>query len=79
MRLVGYRSVWRYLDGDLDLAGLQHEGVVATRRLAKRQLTWFRREADAHWFDSADKNGLAGALDCVHRRLIFNGAGYGLQ
>jgi tRNA dimethylallyltransferase len=28
------------------------KGVVATRQLAKRQITWLRREKDAIWFDS---------------------------
>jgi tRNA dimethylallyltransferase len=51
MRAVGYRQVWRYLDGELDEQGLVERGVVATRQFAKRQLTWLRRESDARWFD----------------------------
>jgi len=42
MRAVGYRQVWQYLDGHLDYAGLRERGAVATRQLAKRQLTWLR-------------------------------------
>jgi tRNA dimethylallyltransferase len=42
MRCVGYRQVWDYLDGAIDRAGLREKGIIATRQLAKRQLTWLR-------------------------------------
>ncbi len=52
MRAVGYRQLWRHLagQGSLDEAGTQ--AIVATRQLAKRQLTWLRRREFAQWFDS---------------------------
>jgi tRNA dimethylallyltransferase len=53
MRAVGYRQVWRFLDGLVGYSELLEGGIVATRQLAKRQLTWLRRDADVHWFDSA--------------------------
>lgn len=42
MRSVGYRQMWEYLDGKLDHDEMIFRGVVATRQLAKRQLTWLR-------------------------------------
>lgn len=42
MRCVGYRQSWDYLDGKIDRAGLRETGIIATRQLAKRQLTWLR-------------------------------------
>ena len=42
MRCVGYRQSWEYLDGSIDRAALRETGIVATRQLAKRQLTWLR-------------------------------------
>jgi tRNA dimethylallyltransferase len=42
MRCVGYRQVWEYLEGTLDRAALREKGIIATRQLAKRQLTWLR-------------------------------------
>ena len=42
MRCVGYRQSWDYLDGRIDRAALRETGIVATRQLAKRQLTWLR-------------------------------------
>lgn len=42
MRCVGYRQAWDYLDGEGDLAAMREKGIIATRQLAKRQLTWLR-------------------------------------
>jgi len=42
MRCVGYRQSWDYLDGKIDRADLRETGIIATRQLAKRQLTWLR-------------------------------------
>ncbi len=42
IRAVGYRQVWAYLDQQLDLTEMVERAVIATRQLAKRQLTWLR-------------------------------------
>jgi tRNA dimethylallyltransferase len=52
MRMVGYRQVWQYLDGQLDYQHMVDHAIVATRQLAKRQLTWLRAEDGTQWFDS---------------------------
>ena len=54
MRLVGYRQIWRYLEGSVDYRQMLDQGIVATRQLAKRQITWLRTESQARWFDSGD-------------------------
>ena len=43
MRAVGYRQAWQYLAGELDQQQFRQQAIVATRRLAKRQLTWLRQ------------------------------------
>ncbi|MEE9412055.1 MAG: tRNA (adenosine(37)-N6)-dimethylallyltransferase MiaA [Methylococcales bacterium] len=42
IRAVGYRQVWAYLDQQLDSTEMVERAVIATRQLAKRQLTWLR-------------------------------------
>ncbi len=42
MRAVGYRQMWQFLEGSLDRAALREKGIIATRQLAKRQMTWLR-------------------------------------
>lgn len=51
IRAVGYRQVWDYLDGIMDYTEMQERGVIATRQLAKRQLTWLRSEKDLTIYD----------------------------
>ena len=43
MRCVGYRQMWMYLDGNYSRQEMVNRSVVATRQLAKRQLTWLRK------------------------------------
>ena len=42
IKSVGYRQVWQYLDGEIDYDGMVEKSIIATRQLAKRQLTWLR-------------------------------------
>ncbi|MFN3918973.1 MAG: tRNA (adenosine(37)-N6)-dimethylallyltransferase MiaA [Methylohalobius sp.] len=55
IRSVGYRQVWGYLAGEYDFATMVHKAICATRQLAKRQLTWLKREQDALWLEAEQK------------------------
>ncbi len=46
IRCVGYRQAWEYLDGTIDYAAMRETGIIATRQLCKRQLTWLRSMPD---------------------------------
>jgi tRNA dimethylallyltransferase len=52
IRAVGYRQVWQYLEGEWDYDTMRHKGIVATRQLAKRQLTWLRSTESLEIYDS---------------------------
>jgi tRNA dimethylallyltransferase len=58
MRCVGYRQMWHYLDGEYDHNEMVYRGIVATRQLAKRQLTWLKSWKDLNWLDSFAKDNL---------------------
>jgi len=58
MRCVGYRQVWKHLEGKLSYDEMIFKGIVATRQLAKRQWTWLRKEENAIWLDSTQKGYL---------------------
>ena len=66
MRAVGYRQVWDYLDGQTNYAEMVQRGVIATRQLAKRQLTWLRGWPDASPLDALGSNLLGQALKILH-------------
>lgn len=44
IRSVGYRQIWAHLDGKYEWRDARERAIVATRQLAKRQLTWLRGE-----------------------------------
>ena len=44
VRAVGYRQMHEYLDGESDYSTMVRRTIVATRQLARRQLTWLRSE-----------------------------------
>ncbi|MCZ6667383.1 MAG: tRNA (adenosine(37)-N6)-dimethylallyltransferase MiaA [Gammaproteobacteria bacterium] len=54
MRCVGYRQVWQFLDGSLSRDEMTYKAIVATRQLAKRQMTWLRKQPQEHAFDCLD-------------------------
>lgn len=58
MRSVGYRQVWQYLDGQYDYVQMRERGIIATRQLAKRQVTWLRSWQDITPLKSGDTNNL---------------------
>ena len=51
MRAVGYRQAWDWLEGNCSAEEMRERAIAATRQLAKRQLTWLRRETDGLWYD----------------------------
>jgi len=56
IRAVGYRQVWEYLSGNIDFNTMQERAIVATRQLAKRQITWLRSEQELNVFDAKNSN-----------------------
>jgi len=52
IRAVGYRQAWSYLAGEYDKNTFIDKAIIATRQMAKRQLTWLRSQKDGVWFDS---------------------------
>jgi tRNA dimethylallyltransferase len=69
MRCVGYRQSWDYLDGLIDRATLRETGIIATRQLAKRQLTWLRSMPDRIVLDCLGADPARQLLDALDKRL----------
>jgi tRNA dimethylallyltransferase len=69
IRCVGYRQSWEYLDGLYDRAQLRENGIVATRQLAKRQLTWLRSMPERIVVDCLAKDATAQVLGALDKRI----------
>ena len=57
-RALGYRQVLAFLDGELSEQEAKRQTVAGTRRFARKQLGWFRRDPRIHWLPAAEP-GLA--------------------
>ncbi|MFD0990855.1 tRNA (adenosine(37)-N6)-dimethylallyltransferase MiaA [Mariniflexile jejuense] len=51
LNTVGYKELFNYLDGEWTLDFAISEIKKNSRRFAKRQLTWFKRDENTMWFD----------------------------
>ena len=56
LQTVGYRELFEYFDGNCTLDFAISEIKKNTRRFAKRQLTWFRKDTNTLWFDFQDNS-----------------------
>ena len=56
LNTVGYKELFNYFDSNLELDEAIEEIKKNTRRLAKRQLTWFRNDKTINWFLNREKN-----------------------
>jgi tRNA dimethylallyltransferase len=70
VRCVGYRQVWSYLDDEWDYPTMIDKGIIATRQLAKRQITWLRSWENLHWLTSEDKDILKHSLKLFDSAII---------
>ena len=70
LKALGYREVMRYLEGRWSLERARSEMKKATRRFAKRQLTWFRAVPEARWLNISR---MPGEEVLVHLDEIFTG------
>jgi tRNA dimethylallyltransferase len=57
LQTLGYRETLAYLRHELSLEELNAEVQLQTRRYAKRQMTWFRKEKQTIWVDSCQESG----------------------
>ena len=56
LQTVGYRELFQYFEGKITLEKAVEEIKKNTRRFAKRQGTWFRKNQQIHWFDYTSKS-----------------------
>jgi tRNA dimethylallyltransferase len=74
-QFIGYSDLRTHLEGRIPLAAAVANIQQSTRRFAKRQLTWFRREPEVHWLESfgdADET-IAAALRIASGQAGFRG------
>ena len=69
IRCVGYRQAWDYLDQLCTYEEMRERGIIATRQLAKRQLTWLRSMPERIVIDCLSPNPPAQILNLAKEQL----------
>ncbi|WP_407265379.1 tRNA (adenosine(37)-N6)-dimethylallyltransferase MiaA [Tenacibaculum maritimum] len=67
LQTVGYRELFSYFDGNFTLDTAIAEIKKNTRRFAKRQMTWFRKDTNIIWFDF--KDDIRNIIQTIHQKL----------
>jgi len=69
LNTVGYKELFKFIENEWTLEEATEKIKVNTRRYAKRQMTWFKRDKEIEWFSPSDTNKLYQFID--NRRLLF--------
>lgn len=77
VRCVGYRQAWEHLGGQYGYDEMVERGIIATRQLAKRQITWLRSWPDLHWLDTDDPDIVRNTLKILSANAIFSSESQG--
>ena len=70
LNTVGYKEMFRYIDGEWTREQAVEMIKQNTRHYAKRQLTWFRRDADIRWFHPEQETAI---MSLISERLEADG------
>jgi tRNA dimethylallyltransferase len=73
MQAIGYKEMALYLNNEISLDEAITLIKQGTRRYAKRQFTWFRKEENIHWIDLTglyDSNEYFGRIKAIIKTLL---------
>jgi len=68
LQTVGYRQVIEFLNGEIDREQMEKDFKTATRRYAKRQITWLRRWPFLRWLN-CHENSPADLLETIQQQV----------
>ncbi|MET3699560.1 tRNA dimethylallyltransferase [Bacillus oleivorans] len=66
---IGYKELYEYFDGKVDLEQAVEKLKKNSRNYAKRQLTWFRNQLDVQWFDMTDISAIEKKIEEISQYL----------
>ncbi len=70
LNTVGYKEIFKYLHGEWSLELAIEKIKTHTRRYAKRQLTWFKKDPDIRWFHPNEKEKIIGYVENAVKKAI---------
>ncbi len=68
-RALGYRQILAFLDGQITEVQAKESTLIGTRRFARRQLSWFRRDPRIGWLPAGDQDTPGAVASAVRDRV----------
>lgn len=65
LKAIGYKELIGYINGEYDISEALRLIKRNTRRFAKRQLTWFKKDERIKWFDAAQYGGISDVTKAI--------------
>lgn len=69
LNTVGYKELFQFLDGEIDLESAIFKIITNTSRYAKRQITWLKRDKEYHWFTKEQENEISQLIDAKAQEI----------
>ena len=69
LNTVGYKELFNVLNGEWSLEMATERIKKNTRVYAKKQMTWFKRDADIHWFHPDEEEAVIQLITCHTKDL----------
>jgi len=63
LQTVGYRELFEFFEGQCSLEKAIEKIKMNTRRFAKRQMTWFKKDAEIHWFNASSQTEIVNFIN----------------
>ena len=70
LQTVGYRELFDFFEEKITLDFATEEIKKNTRRFAKRQMTWFKKDQEVNWFSPFAQEEI---INFINSKLHFNG------
>ncbi len=71
LNTVGYKELFTYFDGLISLDEAIRQIQSNTRRYCRKQLTWFQRDNDIHWFHPDQYNDIIKKIDSENNEMVL--------
>jgi len=69
LNTVGFKEIFKYFDGEISLEEAKEKIKTNTRRYAKRQMTWFKKDKEIRWFNATKENLAENVMDYLEGEI----------
>ncbi len=70
MQAIGYKEIVEYIRGEIPFEKAVELVKIETRKYAKRQMTWFKRNESINWIDTSENSDVSSICDYIEKALV---------